>query len=175
MSYWSCRLLSQSLKEAFFAMTVDSANAFPEEESEFHETGLTEMLAVKIKVPRVAEVPIHLECKLNQVIELGPHRHPLVLGEVVCKSASNLDPTPIVHQMVEAEAELFISGVVQSASNRAPLFFLENRLTAMRYSIFARVKIARRFTQALGNHFRGFFFERLRRRTPRPPPSSSIN
>jgi flavin reductase (DIM6/NTAB) family NADH-FMN oxidoreductase RutF len=59
-------------------MTVDSANAFPEEESEFHETGLTEMPAVKIKVPRVAEVPIHLECKLNQVIELGPHRHPLV-------------------------------------------------------------------------------------------------
>jgi hypothetical protein len=49
--------------------------------------------------------------------------------------------------MVEAEAELFISGVVQSASNRAPLFFLENRLTAMRYSIFARVQIARRFTK----------------------------
>jgi flavin reductase (DIM6/NTAB) family NADH-FMN oxidoreductase RutF len=82
MSYWSCRLLSQSLKEAFFAMTVDSANAFPEEESEFHETGLTEMPAVKIKVPRVAEVPIHLECKLNQVIELGPHRHPLVTSRL---------------------------------------------------------------------------------------------
>jgi flavin reductase (DIM6/NTAB) family NADH-FMN oxidoreductase RutF len=62
---------------------VDSANGFPENESEFDKTGLTEMPAVKIKPPRVAEVPIHLECKLNQVIELGPNRHPLVIGEVV--------------------------------------------------------------------------------------------
>ena len=60
---------------------VDSANSFPEDESEFDKTGLTEMPAVKIKAPRVAEAPIHLECKLNQVIELGPNRHPI--GEVV--------------------------------------------------------------------------------------------
>jgi flavin reductase (DIM6/NTAB) family NADH-FMN oxidoreductase RutF len=62
---------------------VDSANRLPEDESEFDKTGLTEMPAVKIKAPRVAEAPIHLECKLNQVIELGPKRHPLVIGEVV--------------------------------------------------------------------------------------------
>ena len=62
---------------------VDSANGFPDDESEFDKTGLTEMPAVKIKTPRVAEVPIHLECKLNQIIELGPNRHPLVIGEVV--------------------------------------------------------------------------------------------
>ena len=62
---------------------VDSANRFAEDESEFDKTGLTEVPAVKIKAPRVAQVPIHLECKLNQVIELGPNRHPLVIGEVV--------------------------------------------------------------------------------------------
>ena len=28
-------------------------------------------------------MPIHFECKLHQVIELGPNRHPLVIGEVV--------------------------------------------------------------------------------------------
>src|SRR5712672_258378 len=33
------------------------------------------------------------------------------LDFVVCESASNLDPTPIVHQIVEAEAELLIPGV----------------------------------------------------------------
>ena len=77
---------------------VNSANAFPEEESEFHETGLTEMPAVKIKVPRVAEVPIHLECKLNQVIELGPHRHPLVLGEVVY---FHVDPACITNGYID--------------------------------------------------------------------------
>jgi flavin reductase (DIM6/NTAB) family NADH-FMN oxidoreductase RutF len=63
---------------------VDTANAIPEEECEFDNTGLTKLAAKKIKSPRVAEVPIHLECTLHQVIELGPRRHPLVIGEVVC-------------------------------------------------------------------------------------------
>jgi flavin reductase (DIM6/NTAB) family NADH-FMN oxidoreductase RutF len=62
---------------------VDSANGFPEHESEFDKTGLTPIAAVKIRPPRVAQVPIHLECRLHQVIELGPNRHPLVIGEVV--------------------------------------------------------------------------------------------
>jgi flavin reductase (DIM6/NTAB) family NADH-FMN oxidoreductase RutF len=62
---------------------VDSANAFPEGDSEFAETGLTPIPGVKVKAPRVKEVPIHFECKLERVIELGPNRHPLVIGEVV--------------------------------------------------------------------------------------------
>jgi flavin reductase (DIM6/NTAB) family NADH-FMN oxidoreductase RutF len=62
---------------------VDSANAIPENECEFDATGLTRVPSAKIKSPRVAEVPIHLECKLHQVIELGPNRHPLAIGEVV--------------------------------------------------------------------------------------------
>lgn len=62
---------------------VDSANAIPEGESEFDATGLTPLPSVKIKSPRVKEVPIHFECTLHQVIELGPNKHPLVIGEVV--------------------------------------------------------------------------------------------
>jgi flavin reductase (DIM6/NTAB) family NADH-FMN oxidoreductase RutF len=62
---------------------VDSANGFPEDESEFDKTGLTALPSVKIRAPRVKEVPIHFECKLERVIELGPNRHPLVIGEVV--------------------------------------------------------------------------------------------
>ena len=62
---------------------VDSANGFPEEDSEFDKTGLTPIPSVKIKPPRVKEVPIHFECKLQQVIELGPNGHALVIGEVV--------------------------------------------------------------------------------------------
>ena len=52
---------------------------------------------------------------------------------VNCKSASNLDPTPIVHQIIEAEPELFISGVFDRRPTVTPVF-LENRLTATRYS-----------------------------------------
>ena len=62
---------------------VDSANGFPEGDSEFKETGLTPIPSVKVKAPRVKEVPIHFECKLERVLELGPNRHPLVIGEVV--------------------------------------------------------------------------------------------
>ena len=62
---------------------VDTANAIPEQDSEFDKTGLTPIPSLKIKPPRVKEVPIHFECKLHQVIELGPNRHPLVIGEVI--------------------------------------------------------------------------------------------
>jgi hypothetical protein len=40
-----------------------------------------------------------------------------------CESASNLDPTPIEHQIVEAEAELSISGVFDRRPTGTPLFF----------------------------------------------------
>jgi len=62
---------------------VDSANGFPEDDSEFAETGLTPIASVKVKPPRVKEAPIHFECKLHQVLELGPKRQALVIGEVV--------------------------------------------------------------------------------------------
>jgi flavin reductase (DIM6/NTAB) family NADH-FMN oxidoreductase RutF len=62
---------------------VDSANGFPEDDSEFAETGLTPIPSVKVKPPRVKEAPIHFECKLHQVLELGPKRQALVIGEVV--------------------------------------------------------------------------------------------
>ncbi len=62
---------------------VDSANGISEEDSEFDTTGLTAIPSVKIKSPRVKEAPIHFECKLHQVIELGPNKHPLCIGEVV--------------------------------------------------------------------------------------------
>ena len=63
--------------------TVDSANGFPEGDLEFAETGLTPIPSVKVSAPRVKEAPIHFECKLHQILELGPKRQALVIGEVV--------------------------------------------------------------------------------------------
>ena len=62
---------------------VDSANGFPEDDSEFAETGLTPIPGVRVKAPRVQEAPIHFECKLERVLELGPKRQALMIGEVV--------------------------------------------------------------------------------------------
>jgi len=39
-----------------------------------------------------------------------------------CESASNLDPTPIEHQVVEADPELFISGGFDQRPTVPPLF-----------------------------------------------------
>jgi flavin reductase (DIM6/NTAB) family NADH-FMN oxidoreductase RutF len=62
---------------------VDTANGFPEGVSEFAETGLTPIPSVRVKAPRVKEAPIHFECKLERVLELGPKRQALLIGEVV--------------------------------------------------------------------------------------------
>jgi flavin reductase (DIM6/NTAB) family NADH-FMN oxidoreductase RutF len=58
---------------------LDSANAFPAGDSEFTKTGLTPIPWVKIAAAHVKEVPIHFECKLERVLELGPNRRPLVI------------------------------------------------------------------------------------------------
>lgn len=77
---------------------VDSANAFPADDSEFDKTGLTPIPSVKIKSPRVKEVPIHFECTLHQVIELGPRKHPLVIGEVVY---AHVDPACMTNGYID--------------------------------------------------------------------------
>ncbi len=77
---------------------VDSANGIPEDESEFDATGLTPIPSVKIKSPRVKEAPIHFECKLNQVIELGPNKHPLLIGEVVY---FHVDPSVMTGEYID--------------------------------------------------------------------------
>jgi flavin reductase (DIM6/NTAB) family NADH-FMN oxidoreductase RutF len=62
---------------------VDSANGFPEDDSEFAETGLTPIPGVRVNAPRVKEAPIHFECKVERVLELGPKRQALLIGEVM--------------------------------------------------------------------------------------------
>jgi flavin reductase (DIM6/NTAB) family NADH-FMN oxidoreductase RutF len=69
--------------EPVWRQMVDTANGFPEDDSEFSQTGLTPIPSVKVKPPRVKEVPIHFECKLRQVLELGSKPCALVIGEVV--------------------------------------------------------------------------------------------
>jgi flavin reductase (DIM6/NTAB) family NADH-FMN oxidoreductase RutF len=69
--------------EPVWRQMVDSANGFPEDESEFAETGLTPIPGVRVRAPRVKEVPIHFECRLHQVLELGARPSSLLIGEVV--------------------------------------------------------------------------------------------
>jgi flavin reductase (DIM6/NTAB) family NADH-FMN oxidoreductase RutF len=62
---------------------VTTGSGYAEDISEFREAGLTPLPSIRVKAPRVAEVPIHFECRLHQAIELGQSRHTMVIGEVV--------------------------------------------------------------------------------------------
>ena len=44
---------------------------YPKHVNEFVKAGLTEVASTMIKPPRVGESPVSMECKVNQVIELG--------------------------------------------------------------------------------------------------------
>ncbi len=62
-----------------------TAAEFPEEVDEFEIAGLTSIPSDVVKPPRVAESPVNMECRLNQVINLGDdaHGHGLVIGTIV--------------------------------------------------------------------------------------------
>ena len=62
-----------------------SSTELPSGESEVALTGLHTQPSLKIKPPRIAESPVHLECKLMQIIPVGNGAIAgnLVLGEVV--------------------------------------------------------------------------------------------
>ena len=66
------------------AMNATAAE-FPEGEDEFGIAGLTHAPSEIVKAPRVAESPVNIECKLDQIVQLGSgdHDHGLVIGEIL--------------------------------------------------------------------------------------------
>ena len=62
-----------------------TAAEFPEDVDEFEIAGLTAIPSEIVKAPRVAESPVNLECRLEQVVPIGDpvHGHGLVIGTVI--------------------------------------------------------------------------------------------
>jgi flavin reductase (DIM6/NTAB) family NADH-FMN oxidoreductase RutF len=62
-----------------------AAGDYPIDVDEFKEAGLTPVASDRVRPPRVAESPIHLECRLVQIMEFGtpPRTHNFVVGEIV--------------------------------------------------------------------------------------------
>lgn len=62
-----------------------SSAELPPGESEVELTGLTLIPAVKVRPPRVAEAPVHLECKVLQIVPIGQGAIAanLVIGEIL--------------------------------------------------------------------------------------------
>jgi flavin reductase (DIM6/NTAB) family NADH-FMN oxidoreductase RutF len=74
-------LVTEPLVEA---MNVSSTE-FPPEIDEFEAAGLTPEHSVVVQPPRVAESPVHFECSLERIIEIGtkPGSGNIVIGRVV--------------------------------------------------------------------------------------------
>ena len=60
---------------------MKTAVLYDEGINELEEAGLTEIPAVKVKPPRIAECAGHYECKLNRILEMGAGYH--IIGDVV--------------------------------------------------------------------------------------------
>ena len=62
-----------------------TAAEYPVEVNEFQVAGLTPAPSDLVRPPRVAESPVNMECRLNQVVPIGEgrHQHGLVIGEIV--------------------------------------------------------------------------------------------
>ncbi|MSQ64198.1 MAG: flavin reductase family protein [Betaproteobacteria bacterium] len=70
-----------------------SSYEIPETESEFAQTGLTPVPALKVKHPRIGEAAACFECRVERRIEFGPQRE-LVIGEILLVHAREgiIDP-----------------------------------------------------------------------------------
>lgn len=62
-----------------------SSTGLPPGESEVELTGLTTIPSLKVKPPRIQESPIHLECKLLQILQIGASAKSanLIVGQIL--------------------------------------------------------------------------------------------
>lgn len=62
-----------------------TAAEFPEDVDEFEIAGLTSVPSDIVKAPRVAESPVNMECRLEQVVSIGSptEGHGLVIGTIL--------------------------------------------------------------------------------------------
>jgi flavin reductase (DIM6/NTAB) family NADH-FMN oxidoreductase RutF len=86
------------VSEALLAKMVRASGDWPEDVDEFELAGLTPAPAERVRAPRVAESPVHLECCVHRLIDFG--KTTLVVGEVVLADA---DDRVVTDGRVDAE------------------------------------------------------------------------
>jgi flavin reductase (DIM6/NTAB) family NADH-FMN oxidoreductase RutF len=69
----------------------ESSKPFPPEVDEFEAAGFTPLPSRFVRPPRVAESPVHMECKLLQIVPVGdgPLSGNICIGEILCFHVAN--------------------------------------------------------------------------------------
>ena len=64
----------------------DTSAELPYEVNEFETAGLLAEPSLKVKPPRVKEAPVHIECVLHQIVNVGEGAlgANIVIGKIVC-------------------------------------------------------------------------------------------
>jgi flavin reductase (DIM6/NTAB) family NADH-FMN oxidoreductase RutF len=70
-------LVTEDLASAMNVCAIE----FPPEVDELHEAGLTPIPSVCIDIPRIAESPVQMECRLHSVVTVGQNN--IILAEIV--------------------------------------------------------------------------------------------
>lgn len=98
---FTVNIVSEDVVEA---MSVTSGS-FSADDDEFAIAGLTAVPGQKVDAPLVAESPANIECRVDQILELGPGgRTQLVIGDVVAIHVDErvLDGTRVNHDVLRA-------------------------------------------------------------------------
>lgn len=98
---FTVNIVSEDVVEA---MSVTSGS-FSVSDDEFAIAGLTAVPGLKVAAPLVAESPANIECRVAQVLDLGPEgRTHLVIGDVVAVHVDDdvLDGTRVNHDVLKA-------------------------------------------------------------------------
>lgn len=72
-------IVSDAIKDKMNICAVD----YPYGVNELEKAGFNAVPSSRIRVPRIAEAPVALECRLMQIVELGRKPYHVVFGEVV--------------------------------------------------------------------------------------------
>lgn len=72
-------IVSDAIREKMNVCAVD----YPYGVNELEKAGFTAVPSSRVRVPRIAEAPVALECRLMQIVELGRKPYHVVFGEVV--------------------------------------------------------------------------------------------
>jgi flavin reductase (DIM6/NTAB) family NADH-FMN oxidoreductase RutF len=72
-------IVNDAIKDKMNVCAVD----YPYGVNELEKAGFTAVPSRKVRVPRIAEAPVALECRLMQIVELGRKPYHVVFGEIV--------------------------------------------------------------------------------------------
>jgi len=72
-------IVSEAIAERMNLCSAD----YPPEVSELEVAGFTQAPSELVRVPRIAESPVQLECRLDQHLEVGRAPNDLLIGEVL--------------------------------------------------------------------------------------------